>query len=136
MNNFGEMNDKNSRYKKKILLIVTLILRLIFETGKINRAKGKSNFENIGENAFSMRSSSDLSVESAIRSEGLGWSARSGFSVNAGALFPASVRYLRYGQRKRELRNARLRSRRLVRVTCMCGCMFRKDASGQCTSQA
>ena len=38
-----------------------------------------------------MRSSSDLSVESAIRSEGLGWSARSGFSVNAGALFPASV---------------------------------------------
>lgn len=49
-----------------------------------------------------MKSSSDLGVESAIRSEGLGWSARSGFSVNAGALFPASVRYLRYGQRVEE----------------------------------
>lgn len=115
----------NTRYPS----ITTLILRSIFETGKINRAEGKYR-----ENTFSMKSSSDLGVESAIRSEGLGWSARSGFSVNAGALFPASVRYLRYGQRKRELRNARLRSRWLVRGTCMC--VFRKDASGQSTSQA
>lgn len=38
----------NTRYPS----ITTLILRSIFETDKINRAEGKSNFENIGETRF------------------------------------------------------------------------------------
>lgn len=62
MNNFDEINDKNSRYNQKIPTNeheisfdhnahFTLNLRKI-NLGKINRAEGKSNFENIGETRF------------------------------------------------------------------------------------
>lgn len=73
-----------------------------------------------------MKSSSDLSVESAIRSEGLGWSARSGSRLTRELYFQPECATYVTGSVNASWGTPRLRSCRLVRGTCMC--VFRKDA--------